>query len=255
MRRGIAVAGAVLALMVPSVAHADASTAYESSSRALTKNQRIALSAIDAHEAAISRFANFLSSRPARVESIRSRIECIAERIISGGIYHSVFDSLPPATQQAIAYPMQYAYWYGYMFRILPRSKGRFSARAIKGIYANALERARKLNPDLTGERIIRGLRAQVDLIDLYRGIRDIRVCAVLDDWGTNGYDLDRLEPITSRSNGILLKIQASKTDTRIMAAVAAMQTVPGITSGDTGTFNDLLVEDVFLTIAQSVIP
>jgi hypothetical protein len=39
------------------------------------------------------------------------------------------------------------------------------------------------------------------------------------------------------------------------MAAVAAMQTVPGITSGDIDTFNDPLVVDAFMTIAQSFIP
>lgn len=255
MKRGIAVAGAVLALMVPAVAHASDGAASESATRALTKNQRIALIALDAHQAAVGRYANYLSSHPAKVASIGSRIKCVVDRIIAGGIYYTNFNSLPDYTKMEVAFTLQYSYWYGHMFRIMPEAKGKFSARAFKSIFLSAADRARKLKPDIKGERIIRGLRAQADLITTYRGFKDVRMCAVLDDWGTNGFDLDRLDPLTSQYAVIMLKLQASNAEARIDSAITALQTVPGVAPSEASGFNDLVPEDSFQMIAQTFIP
>ena len=234
---------------------ADVPTQSAPNQRALTKNQRIALSAIDAHQTALTRYATFLSGRPAAVEGITDRLTCVIERVLQGGLYYATFDALPSSTQMQVLLPVQWSYWYGHMYRLLPPKKGRFSARAIKGIYLDAIARARALNPDITGERIIRGLRAQVDRIDVYRSLPKVQACAVFDDWAANGYDLDRLDPLADAYSLIALKVEAANTSGRLTAAIAAMSSVPGINSGEANEFSQELVYDSFVAISQPLAP
>jgi hypothetical protein len=234
---------------------ADSAAEVSSTPRALTKNQKIALGAIDAHKAARSRYAAFLSGRPAAIQGITGRLTCIIERVLTGGTYYATFNALPNNTQMQVLMPVQWSYWYGYMYRLMPPKKGRFSARAIKGIYLAAIAKARALNPDITGERIIRGLRAQVDRIDVYRSLPKLQACAVFDDWADNGYDLDRLDPLANAFSVIALKMEAANTSSRLTAAIAAMNTVPGITSSEATDFSEELIYDSFYAISQPLTP
>jgi len=234
---------------------ADPPSQGDPAQRALTKNQKIALGAIDAHKAARSRYASFLSGRPAAIQGITGRVTCIIERVLTGGTYYSTFNGLPNNTQMQVLMPVSWSYWYGYMYRLMPPKKGRFSARAIKGIYLDAIAKARALNPDITGERIIRGLRAQADRIDVYRTLPKVQPCAVFDDWAANGYDLDRLDPLANAFSVIALKIEAANTSSRVTAAIAAMVSVPGISSSEAGEFNEELIYDSFLAISQPLAP
>lgn len=255
MRRVIVLAGMLAVLMAPAAAYADTSGQAATTPRALTKNQKISLLALDAHKAAVNRYSNFLATKPAKVSAIASRIKCVVDRIFENGTYASNFGTQDPLDQQRVFFALQYSYWFGYMHRILPRTKGKYSARAIKGIFSAAANSAAKLKPDITGERIVRGLRAQVALIDLYRGFPDIRACAVIDTWATNGFDLGYLGPFTDLYTVLVLKLNGSTAQERVTAAVAALKTVPGITSSEANEFNSKLVDDPFQAIGLPLAP
>lgn len=233
---------------------ADSAAQSSSTPRALTKNQRIALIALDAHKAAVKRFGIFFSQKAAVRNTLKNRIQCVVDRIGDSGIYFSNLSGLPNETQVAVALASQLGGWYGYLYKAMPK-KGRFSARATKEIYLAAASRARKLNPDITGERIIRGLRAQADRIDVYRKFPRIRACAVLDDWGTNGYDLDRLAPLIDAFTVMGLLVQASDYQSRLSLAVNTMTTIPGIQSSEAQGFGNELIDDAFETIASTILP
>lgn len=231
------------------------STQSSATPRALTKNQKIALIALDAHKAALARYANFLSSRPVAIQRVTNRIQCVIDRVVQGGSYFSTFDALPDLTKQQVFVPIQFEYWYGFMYKLLPPKKGKYSSRAIKGLFLDAANKARAMNPDLTGERIIRGLRAQANRIDMYRSFPDVQACAVFDNWASNGYDLDRLDPLINQYGVIVLKIQAVDASSRISAAIAAMKTVPDIGASEADGFSEELVNDAFYALAQPLIP
>ena len=227
----------------------------ESSSnpRALTKNQKIALIALDAHEAASKRFGVLIGQKAAVRNTLRNRIQCLVDRIDDGGSYFSNFNSLPSETQMAVAFSSQLGGWSGYLYKAMPK-KGRFSAGTFKGIYLTAARRARQLNPDITGERIIRGLRAQAERIDVYRKFPSIRACAVLDDWAMNGYDLDRLAPLIDALTVIGLLVQSSGYQSRLSLAVSTMATIPGVQSSEAQRFGNELIDNTLETILSTII-
>lgn len=254
--RGVVAAAVVgLALIVPSGAHAFGSDPAPVTARALTKDQRITLSALSAHNRAINRYTGFVSNRPVAIQTIKDKFQCIIDRLGQTGTYISNFNSLPDNVQAQVFIPIQASYFFGTMFKFMPPKRGKSSARTIKGIYIAAARRARKLDPGITGERVIRGLRAQADRIDLYRSMPIVRACTVLDDWAANGFDLDLLDPLTDQYAAIALKLEASNTDPRIDAAIAAMKTVPGIDAAEAQEFDRALIEKAFNTILQPLVP
>ena len=234
-------------------ATSEAAGATRVSERALTKNQKVALIALDAHKAAIKRFSTFASQRAAVRNTLRNRIQCLVDRIVTGGTYFADYDALPNDTQMVVGVVAQLTYWYGYLYKAMPR-KGRFSAGAIKRIYLSAAKRARKLNPDITGERIIRGLQAQVDRINAHRKFPSLQACAVIDDWGMNGYDLDRLDPFFDAYSVLGVIINGADYQDRFSLAIVSMKAVPGIEDSEANDFSDEIVYDVFSAIAETVI-
>ena len=254
--RGVLAAVIVgLALIAPSGALASESDPAPVTARALTKDQRITLSALSAHNRAINRYTGFVSTRPAAIQTIKNRFQCVIDRLGPTGTYISNFNSLPENVRVQVFIPIQASYLFGTMFKFMPPKRGKFSAQATKSIYLAAARRARKLDPGITGERVIRGLRAQADRIDLYRSLPTVRACTVLDDWATNGFDLDLLDPLTDQSAVIALKFEASNTDPRIDAAIAAMKTVPGIDAAEAQEFDRALIDRAYLTILQPLAP
>ncbi|MFM8526860.1 MAG: hypothetical protein ACKOBH_01880, partial [bacterium] len=107
----------------------------------------------------------------------------------------------------------------------------------------------------ITGNRIIRGLRAKADRVSMFRSMPKIKACAVLDDWGMNGFDLDWLDPVTNQASVVSLKLEASNSTPRINSAIAAMKTVPGIDANEAQGFDKELVEDAYLAIGQLLAP
>lgn len=250
---GVAAVVTVVAAAAPTGPATSEAAGTQASERALTKNQKVAFIALDAHKSAIKRFSTFVSQRAAVRNTLRGRIQCLVDRIVTGGTYFADYDALPSGTQMAVAVAAQLTYWYGYLYKAMPR-RGKYSAGAIKGIYLSAAKRARKLNPDITGERIIRGLQAQVDRINAYRKFPSLQACAVIDDWGMNGYDLPRLDPFIDAYSVLGVIVTGADYQDRFSLAIVSMKAVPGIEDSEANDFSDEIVYDVFSAIAETIV-
>lgn len=236
MVRGILATGAVLALLVPSVAQAGdpqiRSTPYSSLSP-LAKNQKIALGAIGAWNKASKRYLAFVKARPKAKAATLARVNCI---VYEQDLSNPQLANLPATFQKPLVAAFA-DYTLLNIYRQTPRKAGRFSARAIKEIFTSRAASLARLKPDKTGMRIIRGLKAQATRITEIRRQPGRDLCKNLADWRKGGWDETFLfEAIGPAYRGYKALLYG-KTGKKIVLAANTLGSIPGVPDTDSLDF------------------
>lgn len=238
MRRVVLAAGAIAATLAVWVPAAPAATVHRDGPAAqaagLTKNQKVALGAIDALEAAKDGYKAYLRKRPTLRAAVKARVDCLAERFTT---YSAQFGALGDDAVK-VQLGATYTYWSAHTYKLIPRSGKKFSIKSVKRIFIRAAKRLSKLNPDLAGVRIIRGLRAQVDAIEAWRRMPSPDACQVITQWASSGFDNAKLAPLLSAFQGVAFELSQAAFVTRIEQAIEQMKLVPGITDDEAEEFS-----------------